>query len=53
MSHDRNKPEEAEGEHNPVKSVAMALRSAAVHDRERADAMKRFADLLDDPKGEC
>lgn len=36
---------------NPIKRVAMALRSAAVYERESADAKERWADLLDDPKG--
>ena len=32
--------------------VALALRAAAVYDRKRADAMERWADLLEEWKGE-
>ena len=35
-----------------VKRVAMALRSAAMYDRARADAMESWADLLDQRNGE-
>jgi hypothetical protein len=34
-------------ERNGVKRVALALRAAAVYDRARADAMERWADLLE------
>lgn len=34
-------------EPNKLKRVANALRSAAVYDRNRADAMERWADALD------
>jgi hypothetical protein len=33
-----------------AKRIALALRATAIYDRERADAMERWADLLD-PKG--
>jgi hypothetical protein len=35
--------------HEPdvIKRVALALRSAAVYDRDRADAMDRWANLLE------
>jgi hypothetical protein len=36
-----------EYEPDPVKRVALALRTAAVYDRTRADAMERWASLLD------
>jgi hypothetical protein len=39
-------------EPKPAKRVAMALRLSAVYDRARADAMDRWADLLDPPEGE-
>jgi hypothetical protein len=39
-------------EPDPVKRVAKALRSAAIYDRARADAMERWADLLDQEKVE-
>jgi hypothetical protein len=32
---------------DPVKKVALALRAAAVYDRTRADAMERWASLLE------
>jgi hypothetical protein len=35
-----------------VKRVATALRSAATYDRARADAMERWAELLDKERGE-
>jgi hypothetical protein len=41
-----------EYEPNEVKRVALALRSAAVYDRARADAMERWATLLDQSNGE-
>jgi len=34
-------------EPDPIKRVATALRAAAVYDRKRADAMDRWADLLE------
>ena len=39
-------------EPNPVKRVATALRATAVYDRKKADAMERWADLLEEWKGE-
>jgi hypothetical protein len=39
-------------EPDPVKRVATALRSAAVYDRARADAMERWAELLDKEREE-
>jgi hypothetical protein len=36
-----------EYEPDPVKRVALALRAASVYDRARADAMERWASLLD------
>ena len=38
--------------HEPTKArrVAKAMRAAAVYDRRRADAMERWADLLDENK---
>jgi hypothetical protein len=40
-------------EPDKVKRVALALRSAAVYDRNRADAMERWASLLEQSeKGE-
>jgi hypothetical protein len=39
-------------ERDKVKRVASALRSAAVYDRTRADAMERWASLLDQSNGE-
>jgi hypothetical protein len=39
-------------EPDPVKRVAMALRSAAIYERAKADALERWADLLDQRKGE-
>jgi hypothetical protein len=35
-----------------VKRVALALRASAVYDRARADAMERWASLLDHSDGE-
>lgn len=40
-------------EPDKYKRVAKALRALAVYDHAKADAIQRFADLLDDPKGEC
>jgi hypothetical protein len=40
-------------EPNKSRRVAKALRAVAVFDHAKADAMQRWADLLDDPKGEC
>ncbi len=40
-------------EPRPNLRVAQALRAAAVYDRRRADAMERWADLLDEEKGEA
>jgi len=34
-------------ERNAIKRVALALRATAVYDRARADAMERWADLLE------
>jgi hypothetical protein len=37
---------------NRNKRVAMALRAAAVYDRAKADAMERWANSLDESRGE-
>lgn len=37
-------------EPDPAARVAMALRASAVYDRKRADAMERWADLLEEGK---
>ena len=34
-------------EPNTAKQIALALRATAIYDRKRADAMERWADLLD------
>jgi hypothetical protein len=39
-------------ERDQIRRVAMALRAAALYDRARADAMERWAKLLDESKGD-